>query len=385
MIDGINDTPADAEAMARLLRGQLAHVNLIPMNPVAHTPWQPEPRRPHRGFAATLRAPGLTTTVRRNRGIDIGAACGQLAAEQAGAPAPAAVQRRRSQLRGRAERGRARAEAARDERRRAPSIAASILTADFGNLYRVVRKLERAGVDRLHLDVMDGHFVPNITFGPDVVAAFRRLTRLPLDVHLMIDEPSRFVPALPATPARTRDLPCRGSGDGATKQNAAAHPRRRARQPAWPSPRGRPWPLDALRRPARHRHGHDRRARLRGAAIHAPTRRPRSPRHAPLLGAPEGRGEVHVDGGVNRDTAAVVGAFGADVLRRRLGALPARPRHGRRGRHRASGGLGGRDGRVSRRSGGRRGPGSTATLTAIRPTVRRFPCACSSSASRARP
>jgi len=73
------------------------------------------------------------------------------------------------------------------------AVAASILTADFGNLYRVVRKLERAGVDRLHLDVMDGHFVPNITFGPDVVAAFRRLTALPLDVHLMIAEPSRYV------------------------------------------------------------------------------------------------------------------------------------------------------------------------------------------------
>jgi ribulose-phosphate 3-epimerase len=75
----------------------------------------------------------------------------------------------------------------------AVAVAASILTADFGNLYRVVRKLERAGVDRLHLDVMDGHFVPNITFGPDVVAAFRRLTSLPLDVHLMISEPSRWV------------------------------------------------------------------------------------------------------------------------------------------------------------------------------------------------
>jgi ribulose-phosphate 3-epimerase len=72
------------------------------------------------------------------------------------------------------------------------AIAASILTADFGNLYRVVRKLERAGVDRLHLDVMDGRFVDNITFGPDVVAAFRRLTALPLDVHLMIAEPSRY-------------------------------------------------------------------------------------------------------------------------------------------------------------------------------------------------
>jgi ribulose-phosphate 3-epimerase len=75
----------------------------------------------------------------------------------------------------------------------AVAVAASILTADFGNLYRVVRKLEKSGVDRLHLDVMDGHFVPNITFGPDVVSAFRRLTTLPLDVHLMIAEPSRYV------------------------------------------------------------------------------------------------------------------------------------------------------------------------------------------------
>ena len=74
-----------------------------------------------------------------------------------------------------------------------PIIAASILTADFGNLFRVVRALEKAGVDRLHLDVMDGHFVPNLTFGPDVVAAIRRLTRLPIDVHLMIDQPALFM------------------------------------------------------------------------------------------------------------------------------------------------------------------------------------------------
>ena len=95
MIDRINDTPADARATAALLRGRLAHVNLIPMNPVAHTPWQPSPPDRVEAFASTLRAVGLHTTVRRNRGLDIGAACGQLAAEQAGDPAPAAVQRRR--------------------------------------------------------------------------------------------------------------------------------------------------------------------------------------------------------------------------------------------------------------------------------------------------
>jgi 23S rRNA (adenine2503-C2)-methyltransferase len=98
MIDGINDTPDDAHAMAQLLAGRAAHVNLIPMNPVAHTPWQPSRADRVAGFAATLRAAGVATTIRRNRGIDIGAACGQLAAEQAAAPAPQAVQRRRDRL-----------------------------------------------------------------------------------------------------------------------------------------------------------------------------------------------------------------------------------------------------------------------------------------------
>jgi len=98
LIDGVNDTPADADALARLLRDDLAHVNLIPMNPVAHTPWQPS--RPERlaEFAAALRRAGIVTTVRRNRGLEIGAACGQLAAERAAEPAPTAVARRRERL-----------------------------------------------------------------------------------------------------------------------------------------------------------------------------------------------------------------------------------------------------------------------------------------------
>lgn len=72
-------------------------------------------------------------------------------------------------------------------------IAPSILAADFGRLEAAVREAEAAGADLIHIDVMDGHFVPNITIGPVVVAALRTVTDLPLDVHLMISEPSRFV------------------------------------------------------------------------------------------------------------------------------------------------------------------------------------------------
>ena len=98
MIDGINDTPEDAHATAELLRGRLAHVNLIPMNPVAHTPWQPSSPARIEAFANVLRAAGLSTTVRHSRGVDIGAACGQLAAELAGQPTPSVVARRRKLL-----------------------------------------------------------------------------------------------------------------------------------------------------------------------------------------------------------------------------------------------------------------------------------------------
>ena len=98
MIDSINDTPHDAAALAELLKDRLAHVNLIPMNPVAHTPWLPSSTERTELFAARLREAGIETTVRRNRGVDIGAACGQLAADRAGAPPPAAVARRRELL-----------------------------------------------------------------------------------------------------------------------------------------------------------------------------------------------------------------------------------------------------------------------------------------------
>ena len=74
-------------------------------------------------------------------------------------------------------------------------LAPSILTADFGRLADEVRAAEAGGADYLHLDVMDGRFVPNITFGPLVVEALRRVTSLPFDIHLMVVEPERLIDA----------------------------------------------------------------------------------------------------------------------------------------------------------------------------------------------
>ena len=77
-------------------------------------------------------------------------------------------------------------------------IAPSILSADFSRLGEEVRALEEAGADLIHVDVMDGHFVPNITIGPPVVSGLKKVTSLPLDVHLMIERPERFVEAFAA-------------------------------------------------------------------------------------------------------------------------------------------------------------------------------------------
>jgi len=80
-------------------------------------------------------------------------------------------------------------------------IAPSILSADFCRLGEEIKAVEAAGADYIHVDVMDGHFVPNITIGPLVVDAVRKVTTLPLDVHLMIENPDRYIPDFAAAGA----------------------------------------------------------------------------------------------------------------------------------------------------------------------------------------
>jgi ribulose-phosphate 3-epimerase len=82
-------------------------------------------------------------------------------------------------------------------------IAPSILSANFAALGEDIRKVEQGGAQLLHVDVMDGHFVPNITIGPPVVKSIKNATKLPLDVHLMISDPDKYIPAFAAAGAMT--------------------------------------------------------------------------------------------------------------------------------------------------------------------------------------
>ena len=191
-------------------------------------------------------------------------------------------------------------------------VAASILDADLGNLAHAVRRAEREGVDRIHLDVMDGHFVPNLTFGPRTIKALRRRTRLPFDAHLMISEPGRFM-------AQYLDAGCDSvtihveieEDIGATLGviRAAGRAAGLAVRPKTPLSALEPYRelLDIVTvmtvEPG-----------FGGQAFMAEVAKAKILQARAYLAHKLHGAEVHVDGGVNRETAELVGGLGADIL-----------------------------------------------------------------------
>jgi ribulose-phosphate 3-epimerase len=189
-------------------------------------------------------------------------------------------------------------------------VAASILDADQANLAREVRRGERGGTDRFHLDVMDGHFVPNITFGPGTVADIRKVTQLPLDVHLMISEPSRFVERFLAAGADsvTFHVEVEEPKEPTLRViKAADRAAGLALSPETPVEALRPYLglLDIVMVMGVHP-GFGGQALISECVAKIPLARE--------LLADRPLGEVHIDGGVNRDNAELLGAMGVDIL-----------------------------------------------------------------------
>lgn len=104
-------------------------------------------------------------------------------------------------------------------------ISVSVMCSDLMNLERDIKQLERNGVDYLHVDVMDAHFVPNLTFGVDFIAAMHRVTKLPLDIHLMVEHP---LPIMEAMDIRPGDPDFAARRTGGTAARAGRKPSGRA-------------------------------------------------------------------------------------------------------------------------------------------------------------
>jgi len=191
-------------------------------------------------------------------------------------------------------------------------IAASILNADLANLAREVRRAVKAGADRIHLDVMDARFVPNLTFGWTTIAHLRPVTEAPFDAHLMIAEPGRWLDDFLAAgcDSITVHVEVEEAIEPLLRRiKAAGRAAGLAMRPGTP--------MEALE-PYRHlldivmvmtvEPGFGGQAFMREVAQR------KIPEARRLLAEKPWGGEVHVDGGVNRETAELVGGLGSDVL-----------------------------------------------------------------------
>ena len=139
-------------------------------------------------------------------------------------------------------------------------IAPSILSADFSALGDAVATVERGGADLIHVDVMDGHFVPNITIGPVVVASLKRVARRPLDVHLMISDPDRYIGAFAEAGDRSTGISTREGGNAVSERTTSTgHPAPRTTRSAV-EPRKARWIAPASEAPTTIRSAWTRRA-----------------------------------------------------------------------------------------------------------------------------
>ncbi|HSL98179.1 MAG TPA: ribulose-phosphate 3-epimerase [Candidatus Deferrimicrobiaceae bacterium] len=192
-------------------------------------------------------------------------------------------------------------------------VAASILDADLGNLANAVKRVEREGGDRIHLDVMDAHFVPNLTFGARTIKALRRRTRLPFDAHLMISEPGRYIEEYLDAGCDSVTFHVEVTADQIAPTLRLIRDAGRAAGLAL-----RPkTPLSALE-PYRElldivmvmtvEPG------FGGQAFMDDVARAKVLQARDLLAHKLHGGEVHVDGGVSRDNAELLGGFGVDIL-----------------------------------------------------------------------
>jgi ribulose-phosphate 3-epimerase len=191
-------------------------------------------------------------------------------------------------------------------------VAASILDADLGNLAYAVKRAEREGADRIHLDVMDGHFVPNLTFGAKTIAALRKRTRLPFDAHLMIANPGKFMTEFldAGCDSVTIHVEIEEDIEPTLRQiRAAGRAAGLCVKPKTPLAALEPYRrlLDIVMvmtvEPG-----------FGGQSFMADVAKAKLLQARDYLSHKLHGGEVHVDGGINRETAELVGGLGVDIL-----------------------------------------------------------------------